>query len=62
MKNDNETPLFLLNSFFFCKIDMKNEISIPELCAPQTILCSIPMKIEKLVKSWTLTLKTKKMH
>ena len=53
-----------LNSFTFIKfilygkIDMKYEISFSELIHPPNFSL-IPLKIEKLVKSWTLTPKTK---
>ena len=53
-----------LNSFIFIKfilygkIDMEYEISFSELTYPPN-LSLIPLKIEKLVKSWTLTPKTK---
>ena len=40
------------------KIDMKYEIGISELIPPAKFSL-IPLKIEKSVKSWTLTPKTK---
>ena len=51
MKSDNKTPLFLANLFCF---GMKYEISASDLTPPPNFSL-FPPKIEKLVKSWTLT-------
>ena len=55
----NDRKLFIFIKFMLCeKIDMKYEISVSELTPPPDFSL-IPPKIEKLVKSWTLTPKTK---
>ena len=51
--------LFIFIKFIlYGKIDMKYEINFSEL-TPSLNFSLIPLKIEKLVKSWTLTPKTK---
>ena len=51
--------LFIFIKFIlYGKIDMKYEINFSEL-TPSLNFSLIPLKIDKLVKSWTLTPKTK---
>ena len=57
VKNDINPFIFI--RFNLCgKIDMKYEISVSEL-TPAPNFCLIPLKTEKMVKSWALTPETK---
>ena len=51
-------PFIFIKLISYEKIDMKYEISVSELTLPPNFSL-IPLKIEKLVKSWTFTPKTK---
>ena len=50
-------PFIFIRFILYGKIDMKYEISLPELTSSPNFGL-IPLKIEKLIKSWTLTPKT----
>ena len=50
--------IILIKFILYGKIDMKYEIGVSELIPPPNFSL-IPLKIEKLVKSWTFTPKTK---
>ena len=51
-------PFIFIKFILYGKIDMKYEISMSEL-TPLPNFSLIPLKIEKLVKSWTLATKIK---
>ena len=51
-------PNYSVKFILFGKIDMKYEISVSQLISPPNFSL-IPPKIVKVLKSWTLTLKTK---
>ena len=53
VENDID-PLYLIKFILCGKTDMKYAISVAELTPPPNFNL-IPIKIEKLVKSWTLT-------
>ena len=57
VKNDIK-PFYFIKFILYDKIDMKYEINVSELTPPPTFSL-IPLKIEKLVKCWTLTTKIK---
>ena len=57
-KKMTKNPFISIKIILYDKIDMKYEISVSKLTPPPNFSL-IPLKIEKLVKSRTLTPKTK---
>ena len=51
-------PFSFIKFILYGKIDTKYEIGVSELTPPPNF-SSIPLKVKKLVKSWSLTPKTK---
>ena len=52
-------PIIFIKFILFDQINMKYEIRVAELTIPPNFSL-IPLKVEKLIKIWTLTPKTKK--